>query len=497
MVHFTRPSRRAFLAATASVAATVGVSGTTTASTSTYDTVVDLTTKGADPTGSASITPYLRRYAGDDTLIRLPQGRYRMAEQFRLTGFRNFAVEGTNATIVPDDYWGFTGIACFKLGTASDPGRDLRISGLDFDFTAPQTGVRAIQAQVSDGLHVSDVDVVGQHDSGTWGPALFDVTDPAGYGAVDGFRAMDGAARSSDAPGDIPLGPTGCLVTRAHRGTIDLVHVNLNGFPDNGLYAGNARGTVNVVGGYYSNSTISNVRIGGTDSTIRWAQVVVDDPVSDLNQRGIRLDAGSGLQVRDSVVDLQTPNGAAIDVLDGVDDALLDNVDVTLGAAPSPALVVHPDAHRVVVKYTDIEANGSGYAVDVRGNSSSGLFDMYGCKLRGDATGEGGYAAIHCERDGAAFRWVYVDQPGGHHRRALDLRGDDCVVYKGRYTAHEYPIVNYGSGSRIVDSYASVYEDTVSLLTYDSDLEVARTTLENGYLNEGTGSLTAYGNTII
>jgi len=497
MLDSNRPSRRGFLAAAGTVVATAGFATSAEASTSGYDTVVDLVAEGADPTGGESITPYLKRYAGDNTLIKLPEGRYRMTSQFRFCGFENFGIEGQNATIVPGNYWNWKGIACLRLGVSDHPGRDLRVSGLDFDFRNANTGVRAIGAQVSDGLDVEDIDVIGLHDSGLWGPALFAITDPTGSGRVKGFRAMDGGVLTKNAPGDVSFGPIGMLVPRFHRGELLLYHVNLAGWPNNGLYAGNANGPVHVHGGYYANSGVSNVRIGGDGSWAKWVTVVVDDRKPSLQQQpGIRLDRGSDLLVYECEIDLGEPNGPGIDVLDGVDSAVITGTDITLGPYLSPAIQVGPTAGKVIVKHTVIEANGSGYTVYVKGGSNSELFDMYYCNISGDASSDGGYAAIFCERSGAKFRYVYVDQPGGDgdHRRAIDLRGDDCFIWRGDYRSQEYPIVNHGSGTQIYQTSAYEHTDTQGLWTFDSDIELARSTIENGVLNEDSGSITAWDN---
>ncbi|MCO8256681.1 hypothetical protein NKF26_22945 [Haladaptatus sp. AB618] len=173
-----------------------------------YDTVVNLVEDGgADPNNGDSITPVLREYADDDTLLYLPSGRYYMDEQFRHTGFDNFGIVGEDdTTIVPANYFDFNdrdwNYRLFRLGISYNPGRDLRVENLNIDQTADDTGIRVIEAAVDDGLLVRDIDIKGKHDSGTWGPGRFVITDSDGTGVVERFHAPDGGAWEKNTPGD-------------------------------------------------------------------------------------------------------------------------------------------------------------------------------------------------------------------------------------------------------------------------------------------------------
>ncbi|WP_458187832.1 twin-arginine translocation signal domain-containing protein [Haladaptatus sp. NG-WS-4] len=141
-----------------------------------FETVIDMVEDaGADPTGNEPITPLLREYADDDTVLVFPPGRYRMNEQFRFTGFNNFGIYGKwDVTIVPDNYYDFDD------GGDYAPGKDLLFKNIFVDQTAKDTGIRVLDAAVSDGLHVENVNMRGRHDSGTWGPLRAVITDPDG-----------------------------------------------------------------------------------------------------------------------------------------------------------------------------------------------------------------------------------------------------------------------------------------------------------------------------
>ena len=467
-----------------------------------YSTVVDVADAGADTTGTESITPILEEQAGDDTLLVFPPGRYRMNEEFRHCGFDHFGMVGNDATIVPDDYHEFEGPErrLFRLGVYHTPGRDLLVEGFTVDQSAPDTGIRTIEAQVSDGLTVRDIDIVGRHDSGTWGPGLFDVMDPAGTGTVERFRAPDGGEWVSKTPNDGNLwrGPSGIMVSRYHEGTVELVDCELGGFPDNGLYAGNAKGTVVVQGGVYRNSHASSLRIGGHHSRIEGATVVVDENREYFgNQRAIRLDRGSWLQVLDTTVRLEKPNGNAITVLDGVESAKIRGTSVTqLTDTTNQAIVIEDEAGPTYVQQTDVEMHGSGNAIEIKGTDDPGEVGCSNVTVTGPAPGSVFRNAVRCERDNCEFRGLTVDQPGSDYRRALEINADDCLVYQGRYESTHHPIVVNGSGAWIESVHADSYEGYEALRLNDSsaNAKVKDNTLVGGVLDMGCEGLSMYGN---
>ena len=473
--------------------------GGSEATSDSYGTVVDVVKAGGDPTGGESITPLLRERVGDDTRFEFPPGRYRMSEQLRCTEFDRLGFVGDDATIVPDDYHSFEGEPrCFKLGTHYAPGRDLRFEGIDFDFTADDTGVRAIQAQVADDLVVRDVTVRGQHDSGTWGPFLFDVTDPDGDGWVDRVRLPDGGEFSEYTPGDIWTGPTGVLVSRFHRGHLRLRDCAVGPFPDNGLYARNGARTT-VTGGEYRNSNVASVRIGGDGSGVRDAIVVVDrNRDDDENQTGIRLDCGSDLYVRDTEVRIEAPNGPAVNVQNEVDSASIRRLSASVGDATGNGIVVQGGAGETLVEETDVRFEGGGNALLLRPRTDGGgAVVCRNVAVAGDAHGYDGRHAIRCERAGSEFRSVTVDQPGEGYRRCLELSGDDCLVRGGEYRSTHHPIVNAASGTRIVDVdhvEALNGRAAVKLLEGYSDVALVGNVLYGGIHDSGTATLSMEGN---
>ncbi|WP_202932765.1 hypothetical protein [Halorussus salinus] len=467
-----------------------------------YGTVVDVVDAGADPTGGESVTSVLDANAGDDTLLVFPPGRYRMTEEFRHCGFEGFGMVGDDATIVPGDYDEFEAPnrRLFRLGVYHNPGKDLHVEGFTVDQTAPDTGIRAIEAQVSDGLTVKDFLVNGKHDSGTWGPALFDVMDPNGTGTVEEFRAPAGGEWVSNTPNDGELwrGPSGIMVSRYHEGTVELVDCQLGGFPDNGVYAGNAEGTVVVRRGVFRNSHASNLRIGGHHSKIVGATVVVDDnPDHFDNQRGIRLDRGSWLQVLDSTVLLDEPNGNGITVLDGVESAKIHNSSVVQRTdRTNQAVVVESEAGPTYVQNVHVDIHGSGNAVEIKGGDRPGEVGLSDVRITGSASGAVFRNAIRCERDDCKFRRLEIDQPGSDYRRALEINADDAYVSGGTFETTHHPIVVNGTGAWIEGTYSESYDGYEALRLNDSsgDVGVAENTLVGGVLDVGCDGLSMYDN---
>ncbi|SDK22151.1 hypothetical protein [Natronorubrum texcoconense] len=438
-----------------------------------YETVIDVVEAGADPEGNESITAVLREVVDDDTLLTFPAGRYYMDEQLRFTGFENVGFVGENATLVPAPYHEFDGpqYRLFRLGTSDVPGRDLRFEGFDVDQTADETGIRVINAEVEDGLLVRDVTVHGVHDSGTWGPGLFNVTDPDGEGVVTRFRAEDGAVHVDETPnaGNRWRGATGIIVNPAHRGTLVFEDCSLGGFPDNGLYSSNETGRVGIDGGRFRNSATASIRLNGTTGAIRDATVAVDDDPHDSDgQHAIRLDGGDH-SLENVTVDVPQPNGDAIRIMNDVDSASISSSELTVGGRPNTGVRIDPAAGATTLEDVTIDIDGSANAVRILGGDAEPVV-LEDVQITGDAVGTRNRHAIFCERSGCRFVGLDVEQVGGDSRRGLDLRGSDYVVADSEFvTTHTPIVVNGGDDVTIENTVARSVDDGYSLrITGDS-----------------------------
>ncbi|MXV64110.1 right-handed parallel beta-helix repeat-containing protein [Natronorubrum sp. JWXQ-INN-674] len=472
-----------------------------------YENVVDITDAGADNTGQESITPILETLRADDTLLVFPEGRYYMDEQFRFTGFENVGLVGENATLVPANFHEFDGpqYRLFRLGVSYNPGRTLRFGGFDVDQTAPETGIRTIEAYVSDRLEVRDITVRGQHDSGTWGPGLFNITDPDGVGIVERFRAPDGGAWIDNTPnaGNRWRGPIG-IEANQNRGTLEFRRCALGGFPNNGLYAAGGDGTVVVHGGLYKNSNGANVRVGGQDSEIRWPTVVVDETrPEDRSQRGIRVESGRNIEIYGAAVENTSPKPTshAISLMNSCESARVENTRIQLsGSDVNHGIVISPDCGEAVIVDTSINhETAGGYPLWIRDSDRPDRVLAEHLTISGRAGDGGGFRdGVRCERDNCRFSHVDIDQPGrdGVERNAIVNTGSDLTVYRSELRASQYPYVDLGSDALVRDSVleSSGGDEAVCLYPAAENPAFKKNRLVDGIRNLGASGVTTWEN---
>ncbi|WP_435159756.1 hypothetical protein [Haladaptatus sp. DFWS20] len=500
-------TRRTYLKLTGAIAASSAVMGSAAANHSDYeddyDTVIDVTEVGADNDGDESVTPVLREHADDDTLLYFPPGRYYMDEQFRFTGFNNFGMVGHDAELVPANYHDFDhdgdgNYRLFRMGVKYDPGTDLRIEGFTVDQTADDTGIRVIEAEVDDGLIVRDIEILGRHDSGTFGPGRFVITDPDGEGLVERFEAPNGADWSGDTPSDsLWRGPTGILCNDYNEGTMTFRDCILGSFPDNGLYAANGSGSIQIEGGRFQNSTGANVRLGGNSSYIEDATIIVDqqDP-HGIGQRGLRMEEGNVLVARN--VDFQTnvEESPAIWVTNGAEYCYIIDSTVTVRTDnPTAAISIRSSAGQTRVKHTQVKhESGGGPAIKIKdGDQPVYLEDV---TVTGEAPTNGTRSAIHNNRDDCEFRSVNVDHGGGWGRRALSNYGNNVLIYEGNFVSEDHPIEDGGSGTWIEGISARSRRGNVGLLLKDDaeDIYVKKSHIENGIDDRSSDGYDGWGN---
>ncbi|SEP22540.1 Right handed beta helix region [Halogranum amylolyticum] len=455
-------SRRSVLGTVGAAAlGATALSGRASASHDSYETI-NIVDAGADNTGGDSITPILDDVLDDNRKIYFPPGEYYVDEGIRFTDFEKLWLYGEDATIVPapaDEFDGADHI--FKLGTDYAPGDWLHIGDLTFDFTAENTGVRAIQAQVND-CYIHDVDFVGEHDAGTHGPMLVDIIDEDSIAAVDRVRMPDGGAwtENTEQDGDpvVRWGPTGFIVSPYHNGTLWVRDCVIGGFPDNGLYDSGKDGTVVVKGGQFENSNTASIRLDGYRSMIDGATITVDGARNDdAAQQAIRLDGGSGCAVKNSEIVLEEPTANGITVRSGVDSAKIEGttIDVTDGYV-NAAIMVEEDAGRTVIDDCSVDLDATGQAIELRSGDEPCV--IKNTTVTGDGSGAtGGRETIICDRDGSLLRSNTVEHSGPDYRRGVVIRGDDITVSGGRYEATHYPLVVEGDDATIENVTASSY----------------------------------------
>ncbi|ADD06820.1 pectin lyase domain protein [Natrialba magadii ATCC 43099] len=513
-------SRRTFLqgASIAGIAALglgAGATGSATAvheNGEDFDNVVNMVDAGADPTGQESITPVLESVRADNTMLLFPEGEYYIDEQFRFTGFEKFGIVGDGATLVPANYHDFDGpqFRLFRLGVSYNPGGNLLFEGIDVDQTAPDTGIRVIEATIADQLEVRDVTVRGEHDSGTWGPGMFAMTDPNGEGIVERFRAPDGGMHADRTPnaGNIWRGPIG-IEANTNVGHIEFKDCELGGFPDNGLYAINEEGSIYVNGGEFRNSNGANVRVGGQGSVVRGATVEIDRTRSyDNSQRAVRLENGDELHVDNVDISITStqPTSHAVSVMNTCHSSRIENTSIEIsGDEVNHGIVVSPDAGYTHVYGGNIvhEAAG-GYPFWIRDSDKDDQVLVELLDISGEAgvTGAGFRDGIRCGRNGCRFSNVSVDQPGrnGVDRNGIYLAGDDTTLYRCTFRASQYPYIDNGSGNLLRNSTAESHNSNLEgvRLYPGIDSPALRVNeIGNGIDDLGASNVVTWRNTIV
>jgi len=484
---------------TATATVSMATTGTAAAGVSTehYGSVVDVVDAGADNEGNESITPVIRDVIEDDTLLQFPPGRYYMDEQVRFTDFDNLGLRGDDATLVPADFHNFEGpqYRLFRLGTHYAPGNSLRIGHFTIDQTAEDTGIRAFETYASDTLEVRNINVVGRHDSGTWGPGLFVVTGSDGEGLVKDFRAHDGGTLVENSPAEgFHVGPNGILCNEGHAGTIRFVDCELGPFPDNGLYASGGTGRVVVEGGRYYNSGTASVRIGASRGIVRDASVFVDGRPWDRNQEGIRLEYGDWHTIDDVSLEMTEPNGEAIHIQNDVHGTTIQNSEILMETPAFAGIEINPGAGPTYVKDTDIEMNDSNCAILAEGDDT-GELGVQNVTITGDAEGNLMRHAIRCERSNASFRNVTIDQTAGDQRRGIALLGRDYFLYQCDIDTSHRGLTVKGDEVWINDCSARPTRDLDSIRLYDSanDVRLKNNTFPGGVSDWGATNVVETG----
>jgi hypothetical protein len=459
-----------------------------------YDQVIDVVEAGADNTGGESIAPLIDELTGDNTLLKFPEGRYYMDELVRFTGFDNFGMVGDGATIVPapaDEYQ--TEARMFKFGVYYNPGENLHVEGFNIDYTAPNTGLRAFDLTVTDGLYVNDITFEGVHDAGTWGPMHCDVVSSDGYGVIKNVEMPEGGEftenTSQDAMPSVDTGPTGCLLSPYHSGRLDVKDCVIGAFPDNGLYDSVSPGRVVVTGGEYRNCNSASIRITGEGSGVYNSTVIVDQNRElDEGQRAIRFDGGD-VEVVNAEINLAKPNGEAIAILPAVDSATIKDTSMVLDESSTrdsiDAVSVGEGSGDVTIKGGSIVQNYHGQALQIMdGDGSVVVEDL---EVTGDASGAtGGRNAIYCERSGCEFHSLVVDQPGGGNRRALGIFADEVDVLGGEYASTSRPITVEGEDVLIQNATIGSYGDDAAVKVIQGAVQMVSNVLQNGAIGDSS-----------
>lgn len=369
-----------------------------------YGTVVNVSKAGADASGEEPVNPVLDDHLADDTLLYFPPGRYRL-DDWRVVGYRNVGVVGDDATFVPpsghQSYW-------LQWGEL----RDFTFAGVTLDNTeqgvAPTTHL-----SVTGGTNVvRDVTVRGHRQA----PRIaFEIE------AVD--RDADLAFENVALPDGSTNGHA-IYVFPASVGRLAFRNCHVEHFWE-GLYAAYHSGPLRVIGGYYANNGIEQVRVGGgkTGAVVRNVTVRVDNPrrgENKPNMRGIWAEEGAHVRIEDC------------------DVAITDLTDTY----SSGGIVVGKQFGRVEVENTTVRTDVTTPAINVRKPvdsmegqnipSMDSLPDEWRvtCRnVRVEGSAPDGTSVMTTWRDDCLFENVCVTHPRGS-RDGVGVTGAEGVIVR-------------------------------------------------------------------
>ncbi|WP_224338520.1 hypothetical protein [Haloprofundus halobius] len=308
--------RRSYLqmagAAAAAVATGAGASGVATAAVSenNYDTVVNIADEGADTSGGSAINSILEEHLNDNTLVKFPEGTYRLSP-LSVDGLENFAMVAPNGATIAPDHSGADTLLYF------DEARGVHVEGFDVEQSGSTSSRVIFRAEAGTNvlknwrlLDRQDEDAGGAYMQckGSDTKLTFENVDFSKGG--EGMAVWIRPTIVGDYPdsGEVPeLDPAG---------TINFINCEMNAWDREGLYASAHAGKLNVIGGRYANNNLAQVRTGGEHAVVKGVEIVCDDPSAtprELNMRGIWMKEGHLTVIEDCDIlmsDVSSSSGA-------------------------------------------------------------------------------------------------------------------------------------------------------------------------------------------
>ncbi|EMA41389.1 hypothetical protein C447_01005 [Halococcus hamelinensis 100A6] len=323
-------------------------------------------------------------YAADDTLLKFPEGTYRLNT-------------GPNTHIELDEYdalglVGENSNVTFKFTSGTDGYKDIDVTNIgnfvyeniDWDITAndcaPGFAVRA-----RDHLHIENLAVRGRQDKNGGFTLQPGIANASGEGYIKNFSATDGCEIGS-------VERNGVLVASGrNNGTLRFIDCHLEEFSNNGIYAAASGGPIQVEGGTFRNSEPSQLRFSGEGSYVDGATVELD--ISKMpreygeqieNARGIWWETKnttplrSGGEIRNTDVVMRnagpppleetSPNSSAGILIPSGGVTIRDST-VRMDITPRPAIHAQgplqsdlPEPYRVVMDNVTVEGSANDWA---------------------------------------------------------------------------------------------------------------------------------------
>ncbi|WP_137287214.1 hypothetical protein [Halorussus salinisoli] len=368
-----------------------------------YETVVNVADAGADTSGEERINPILEERVGDDTLLYFPKGRYRLAD-WEATGYRNLGVVGEDATLVPPDgeqnYWLMWGDL-----------REFLFAGFTIDCRAKNVAP-ITHLSVSGGTNVVRNVAVRGHRRAPRTAFEVEAAAPDADLRFQNLSLPDGSAKGH-----------AIYVFPESVGRLTFRNCRVEHWKE-GLYAAYHSGLLRVLGGYYANNGIEQVRVGGgtTGALVRGVTVRVDDPKQPQNKpnmRGIWAEEGGYVHIEDCDIAI---------------------TDLT-GTYSSGGIVVGQQFGEVVVENTRIRTDADAFAINVRDPIESvegeAMPSMEGLpertrftarNVRMVGTAGDGTAVQATRRNDCRFENVCIEAPRGSRDGISVTNAEGCSV---------------------------------------------------------------------
>lgn len=317
-----------------------------------FDRIVDAVEDlGVDPTGEEPVNEAFFG-AGSNVLITLPDGHYSFEGESRLTGIEKFGIHGSeNTTIVLPEDTDDRILDLFEID-------EIAVTNLDVDQRA-MDAVGAFRIQANEWLYVGNIQFHGRalRRDGYESAALnVGLRSETGTGRVESVVSKKGSAWSHY---NNSQGRIGVYTGRNHRGTIELIDLDLREFGNNALYCSRTLGDVQVIGGYFENNNVGSVRISGDGSFVDGATIVIDPD----RYTGPRTREDRSFAMRPIVIEQATntlpmkPAGCEVRNC---------RIVVKENPAAMPAIHVYPNGRSLRITDTEIEYEASGRPVILR-----------------------------------------------------------------------------------------------------------------------------------
>jgi uncharacterized protein (DUF433 family) len=368
-----------------------------------FETVVNVADAGADTSGEDAINPVLSDHLADDTLLKFPEGRYRL-DPWEVVDYRNLGMVGENAALVPPEgergYWLMFG----KL-------RNFAFEGFTLDCR--ETGVAPVNhISVNGGSNVvRDVSLRGHRRVPKTGFEIA-AADPSAEFLFENVELPDGST-----------GGNAIYVFPKSVGKLTVRDCYVEHWAE-GLYAAYHSGPLRVLGGYYANNGIDQVRVGGghRGALVRGVTVRVDNPKrpeAKPNMRGIWLEEGGRARVENCDIAI---------------------TDLT-GTYSSGAIVVGYQFGTATIENTRIRTDAVAPAINIRHSIDSlkGQFapslnrlpdewpvTCRNVRISGEASS--GRTVLTDRRDDCLFDGVCIQHPNGSRDGFEISNAEGCAV---------------------------------------------------------------------